>query len=661
MKIQTVKILNFRCFGPEAVSIDLEPGITAFVGNNGSGKTAVLQALSRMFGITHEQRTIKRQDFHIPANQQDLQSDSTLNIEVVIAFPEFEDTNEMEESLSIPEFFNQMVVSEPEATPIVRMNLRATWTDDGTPDGFIDQSLRWITTSETNFNWEDCPVVHSERGAIQLIYLPANRDVSIQVKSLLRGRLWQAAKWSQLFQQRCERVSERIQRDFSNETPAQFIINYITKRWEEVYKADTYSTPLLRLVNNSFQDLIRKAEFTFSPDEAGQERNLNDLSDGQRSLFHIALTAATLEAESDAIGIAPDESPFETEKLHRVCLTILAIEEPENSLSPFFLSRIIRQAREIAKLDTAQVALSSHSPAILSRIEPVEVRYFKIDSNTRQSSINKIKMPTDNVEARKFVRLAVRAFPELYFARFVILGEGDTERLVIPRIAEANNIQLDPSFVAIVPLGGRYVNYFWDLLSDLEIPFATLLDCDLGRWHGGTKIISDIIKKLQEYGNDFSTNSNVLNGDVELEQIKDLSEEEFFVEYGENLWLRLLEKEGVFFSYPLDIDFSLLSSFPDQYKVFRQSGRTLKNNSEIIERNKDLTLKKGGKPDIYNDSYDDEFRWYPYLFLNHSKPETHMISLSRINNDDLFDDAPPELKALIEYVNSFLEINGTDE
>ena len=123
--------------------------------------------------------------------------------------------------------------------------------------------------------------------------------------------------------------------------------------------------------------MVRKAEFAFFPDEAGQERALADLSDGQRSLFHIALTAATLEVEKDVFAQSAEESSFDQEKLRRTSLTFLAIEEPENSLSPFFLSRIVAQAREIGALPSAQVALSSHSPAILSRIEPEEVRYFR--------------------------------------------------------------------------------------------------------------------------------------------------------------------------------------------------------------------------------------------------------------------------------------------
>jgi predicted ATP-dependent endonuclease of OLD family len=47
MKIEKVYIKNFRCFGPKGTNVRLENCVTAFVGGNGSGKTAAFQALSR--------------------------------------------------------------------------------------------------------------------------------------------------------------------------------------------------------------------------------------------------------------------------------------------------------------------------------------------------------------------------------------------------------------------------------------------------------------------------------------------------------------------------------------------------------------------------------------------------------------------------------------
>ena len=79
------------------------------------------------------------------------------------------------------------------------------------------------------------------------------------------------------------------------------------------------------------------------------------------------------------------------------------------------------------------------------------------------------------------MREAVEAFPELYFARLVILGEGDSEQVVLPRMLEAAGVLLDLRCVSVVPLGGRHVNHFWRLLSSLDIPYLTLLDLDTAR------------------------------------------------------------------------------------------------------------------------------------------------------------------------------------
>ena len=43
----------------------------------------------------------------------------------------------------------------------------------------------------------------------------------------------------------------------------------------------------------------------FRPDESGRDRSLEDLSEGQRSLFHMAITAGTLDIESLIVKEAP--------------------------------------------------------------------------------------------------------------------------------------------------------------------------------------------------------------------------------------------------------------------------------------------------------------------------------------------------------------------
>lgn len=65
MHIPFVTITGFRCFGLKPVTIRLED-MTAAVGGNGCGKSALFCALVRLFGLTAGDRTLTRSDFHLP-------------------------------------------------------------------------------------------------------------------------------------------------------------------------------------------------------------------------------------------------------------------------------------------------------------------------------------------------------------------------------------------------------------------------------------------------------------------------------------------------------------------------------------------------------------------------------------------------------------------
>ena len=657
MKIETIALRNFRCFGSKWVTVRLQEQVTAFVGGNGSGKTTLFQALSRLFGVTKTDRTVSKKDFYIANNEEKFDNEDFLEIECILGFPEL-DQEKDEDANAVPDFFNHMAASGPDEPLKVRIRLRAKWIEDGTLDGTVEEDIRWIPTLDDKFVWEECPKVSAvDRARIQVIYVPALRNATDRVTELLKGRLWRAARWSAKLGECAAIGAKLIQDQFDKEDPANFIIKHLTRRWQQVYEGDTDTTPNLRLVESKVEELVRRAEFVFHPDEAGRNRNLTDLSDGQRSLFHIALTAATLEIEQEAFALAANASPFDQEKLRCTHLTILAIEEPENSLSPFFLSRIVTQAREISQMGTAQVLISSHSASILSRIEAEEVRFFRIDrkTETRCTSVRQLTLPENDAEASTYVRLAVRSYPELYFARFVILAEGDSERIVLPRLAEAKGVPLDPSFVPIVPLGGRYVSHFWRLLTDLDIPYATLLDFDLGRAHGGANMIRTVVAALKQVGHDLTQNPFVVNGKINLDDLDTLTDGDSLDNSKNKDWLQALMLENVFFSCPIDLDFAMLRAFPKAYQHPNPGGQGPRITPDAIAEKKKVVLKTNGNPDLYiENKWDDAFAWYPYLFLSRSKPETHLAALSRITDENLVRYTPWRLRSLIDHVKKVL-------
>ncbi len=258
------------------------------------------------------------------------------------------------------------------------------------------------------------------------------------------------------------------------------------------------------------------------------------------------------------------------------------------------------------------------------------------------------------------MREAVVAYPELYFARFVILCEGDSEQIVLPKIASALELDVDPSFVAIVPLGGRHVNHFWRLLSELRIPYATLLDFDLGRAGAGWGRIKYVCEQLMAIG---VSKKDLLvevdeNGDESIltdEEFQNMGKRDIDIEFMKG-WMKFLKSYGVFFSYPLDFDMAMMLRFPDIYKAMADRGpRT------GIEDSAKSVFKKGPGLSIYKDElkkYHKYLPWYNYLFLGKGKPSTHLLALSNIDDKDLAENAPVRIKSFLRYADKKIKPNG---
>jgi putative ATP-dependent endonuclease of OLD family len=324
------------------------------------------------------------------------------------------------------------------------------------------------------------------------------------------------------------------------------------------------------------------------------------------------MTAATIDIEDKIIG-STGSSGFDRNAIAPPSLTILAIEKPENNLAPFFLSRIIHQVLGLTKSPRAQAVISSHSASIMARINPEDVRHFQL-VDTRIAKVNKITLPDKSEDAAKYVREAVQTYPELYFARFVILGEGSSEEVVLPRLAEALGFSIDRSFVAIVPLGGRHVNHLWKLCHDLNISHVTLLDLDLGRHGGGWGRIKNVCTRLIENGTDENTLLS-LNGTEEKIPLTTFASYDNADWTKLTAWLAHLRNFGVYLCALLDLDMTMLRAYQTQYRRLEDEMRGPAQDSNA----KSAVLGSNGTPELYEGPRESEwnelFGWYRYLVV----------------------------------------------
>lgn len=655
MHVESLTLTNFRCFGAAPTKVALHAELTTIVGPNGAGKTALLQALMRLFGVTRAQRTIMLADFHVPSSASASEAESaaestrTLFLDVVIRLPELADGSAT--AATVAPVFRRIHISAPGAVPACRLRLEARWDDDGTAEGAVTQDLFWVNSLADDFEErQKSRVGAADRGLIQLYYTPASRDAQSQIKATtgaLAARLLKAIKWSQDTEDAVDSASKTLTAAFGGEDAIKAIDKALSKRWSYLHDGDIDTKPGLSLMSRRFEEVVARIGVVFQQGPTGQDRGLEALSDGQQSLFYFALAAAVFDLEREVV--AKEVDGFRDDALSTPALTLFAIEEPENHLSPYYLARIIQQIHSMVRGGAGQALISSHSPSVLSRVPPENVRYCRRDTDSATSSVLAIPMPKDGIEAVKFVRSAMLAYPELYFARFVLLVEGDSERIVLPKLAESIELMLDPSFVAIVPLGGRHVQHFWHLLKGLDIPFATLLDLDLGREGGGYGRIKNAIQQLIANGAKKHRLLEVEGGLLSDEDLNDMHKRETDLEDISG-WLVKLRKQHVFFSWPLDLDLAMLRAFPAAYEAtIEGAGPRMKNVNAVT-----VVLGTGGEGvKAYTDNaapFATHMAAYRYHFLTHSKPATHLRALTHVDPSMLSKNMPKCLLKVLQHI-----------
>lgn len=284
-------------------------------------------------------------------------------MEAVLVFPELQD--EQANHSVVPEFFNQLAIDE-DGHVKCRIRLEAKWTSDGSTDGSIDENL-WAVRRFGTFEESDCIKVRpNDRARIQMIYVPASRDGASQVSAFLRGRLWRAIVWSATVRETFESAGTELGKDFGAEPAVAALTDSLNRRWKELNAAGTDTSASFSPIDGRFDEFVKRIGVSFHPDESGKSRALEELSDGQRSIFHLAMTAATLDVENDIVtgsGLG-----FQGDGIDIPALTLIAIEEPENSLAPFYLSRIMNQIAAITKGPRAQAFVASHSPIMRKQV-----------------------------------------------------------------------------------------------------------------------------------------------------------------------------------------------------------------------------------------------------------------------------------------------------
>lgn len=523
----------------------------------------------------------------------------------------------------------------------VRFRLQATIDQEDD----IEESFTFVISEDDDGNpTEESRVSKQDRSAIQVHYLPARRDpadhISYSANALL-GRALRSADWS-AEREEIGSLTEQIGDGLRDNAAIGGIAAALADQWGGLHKGSHYTNPSVSFGRNEIENLLRHLSIGFTPGHGENIVDFTRLSDGQQSLLYISLVLAMHDIGSKVLSGDLAEA-FDIDKLRPAVFTLIAIEEPENSLSPHYLGRVVRTLTTFAEGQDSQALVATHAPSLLRRVPPESVRYLRLNEE-RSTVVKSIELP-ENESAQKFVREGVQVFPELYFSRLVILGEGDSEQIVLPRLLEARGILADDASISVVPLGGRHVNHLWRLLNGLGIPHVTLLDLDVARYQGGWGRINYAAKQLLSY-------SDIDGNDLTQEEIDGIPKwnSNDGIMLGDMGWIARLESLGVYFSAALDLDFMMMTHYPTAYKI---------EDDDLDEPDED-TIKAvlGKNHDVLGGQYSDEqqsyFDAYHRRFKLDSKPTSHIRAMANLDDEQFIKDMPGVLDRMFDAVEGKL-------
>lgn len=486
MYLKELKLWNFRKYGTSednpGLTVQFKQGLNLLVGENDSGKTAIIDAIRLILGTqSNDYQRLKEEDFFKPINGK-----RTTELKVECVFSKFSP----KEAASFLEWLS----FDNNGGYELQIRLKAKMIEN-----------RIITDIKAGIEGADIQLDGSARELLRVTYLKPLRDAENELTPGYRSRLAQILKSHELFQVKKDEEHPLVQ--YIKDANSQ-INSYFTE--DKILLKDTSkSVTSGKKISESLNEFLK--EFFSQDDQTKARFNIGDveLTDVLRKLSLIIDDNKSGLGSLNLLFIATELLLFQNNKHYGLKLAL--VEEIEAHLHPQAQLRLIDF---LQKAETkGQFILTSHSTTLASTIN---LKNLIVCSSNQTFPMGPAFTKLAEEDYSFLERFLDATKSNLFFARGVILVEGDAENLLLPTIAEIIEKPLHKYGISIVNVGStaflRFAKIF--LRNDqkkMNIPVAVITDLD--------------VRPIEYYIDKNATKDVYCVNDSNIEQLKELNNE----------------------------------------------------------------------------------------------------------------------------------------
>jgi predicted ATP-dependent endonuclease of OLD family len=530
MKIKKIKIKNYRLL--KDVSIDVEDDLSLIVGKNNSGKTSVLLLLDTC--LNNSKFKFKWDDFNIQF-RNDLKNAikekdyskindnfSGIYLRLFIEYYEYDNLSNISEYMLDLDENNTTIILEfsyiisEEKFKLLIEDFNDTFDLEKHFESNV-KSIIYDVDNDKEGDLESSIEYKNINNLISFKHLSAKRDTSNEEENKLSNLAYKYYN-KNMDSEINEQIISKLENTL-NETDKN-----ITEIYEDLFKDVTKTIKnfggindndsIIKIISSINKEQLLDGNSKVVYDESGCSlpENYNGL--GYLNLFHMIfnIKLKLLEFRMDN---EENKSPAD--------INLFFIEEPEVHTHPqmqyIFIENIKTLLKDECNINNAklnlQTIITTHSSHIVSKCDFNDIKYF-YKNISEDNAINIIsknliqleKEYDDNQGHYKFLKQYLTLNrSELFFAEKAIFIEGDTERILLPKMMEMidntnsdGSLQLLSQNISIIEVG-NYAHIFEKFIDFIGLNSLIITDIDSCKKNDNNKCVKHSVEDSENTSN----------------------------------------------------------------------------------------------------------------------------------------------------------------